>query len=386
MADSDITASGLAATEGTGSVSLQWSITNPNDLGLSYLDLALVEIWASATNNRAAGSKIGEVAKGQNTFVHTIDGGTTRYYWVRPKNAAGYYGDWHPLSASAGVSGTAGVVDSIDNGTITGSVITGSTFRTAASGARVQIDGDRQQIEIFDESATRIAYVGLDPSSATTLYARRLDSFEPSILGVSQSGSGLSGVSIAGSGVTGLSTDGGPGVDGSGVTYAFYATAGVYGPFTGSHDGLLAKSEEIEPGDVVVTAEIVARHGVSDTLRRVVKSSAANDPSAIGVLATRRSIDPIHTRFAALPDGPSPSMIEAFDHAVFNGVGEGQINVCGQGGPIRRGDLLVTSDVPGKAMRQADDLMRAATIAKADEDADLGPADVAMIACIYHCG
>ena len=386
MADSDITASGLAATQGTGSVSLQWSITNPNNLGLSYLDLALVEVWASATNNRGAASKIGEVAKGQDTFVHTIDGGTTRYYWVRPKNGAGYYGDWHPLSASAGVSGTAGVVDSIDNGTITGSVITGSTFRTAASGARVQIDGDRQQIEIFDSGGTRVAYVGLDPVQNATLYAQRLDSFEPSIVGASQSGPGVRGASSAGSGVIGASSGGGPGVEGSGVSFAFYATAGVYGPFTGSHDGLLAKAEEIEPGDVVVTAEIVARHGVSDTLRRVVKSIAANDPAAIGVLATRRPIDPIHKRFAALPGGPSPTMIEVFDHVVFNGVGEGQINVCGQGGPIRRGDLLVTSDVPGKAMRQADDLMRATTIAKADEDADLGPADVAMIACIYHCG
>lgn len=386
MADSDITASGLAATQGTGSVSLQWSITNPNDLGLSYLDLALVEVWASATNNRAAGSKIGEVAKGQNTFVHTLDGGLTRYYWVRPKNAAGYYGDWHPLSASAGVSGTAGVVDSIENGTVTDSVITASTYRTAASGARVQIDGDRQQIEIFDSDGNRVAYVGLDPDSATTLYAERSDSFEPSIAGLSNSGAGVSGYSFADAGVEGVSSDGGPGVRGSGVTYAFYAQAGAYGPFTGSHDGLLAKDEEIDLGDVVVTAEIVARHGISDTLRRVVKSSVANDPAAVGVLATRRGVDPVHTRFAALPDGPSPSMIEGFDHAVFNGVGEGQINVCGQGGPIRRGDLLVTSDVPGKAMRQADDLMRAATIAKADEDADLGPADVAMIACIYHCG
>lgn len=385
MADSDITASGLAATQGTGSVALQWSITNPNDGGLDYLDLALVEVWASATNNRAAGSKVGEVAKGQNTFVHTLAAGTLRYYWVRPKNRAGYYGDWHPLSASAGVSGTAGAVTSIDNGTVTDSVITASTYRTAASGARVQIDGDRQQIEIFDSGGTRVAYVGLDPASGTTLYAQRLDSFEPSIVGGSDSGPGVRGASRAGSGLLGVSVEG-PGVEGSGAAFAFYATAGVYGPFTGSHDGLLAKGEMIEPGDVVVTAEIVARHGVSDTLRRVVKSSAANDPAAVGVLATRRAIDPVHTRFAALPGGPTAPMIEAFDHVVFNGVGEGQINVCGQNGPIRRGDLLVTSDVPGKAMRQSDDVMRAVTVAKADEDADLGPGDVALIACIYHCG
>lgn len=386
MADSDIVASGLAASEGIGSVALQWSISNPHELGLAYLDLALVEVWASASNNRAAATLAGEAASGQNTFVHTLEGGTTRYYWVRPKNAAGYYGDWHPLSGSAGVSGTAGVVDEINNGAINGSVITGSTFRTSASNPRVFIDGDRQQIEVFDSDGTRVAYVGLDPSSDTTLYAQRLDSFEPSIIGASQSGPGVRGSSQAGSGVLGISSDGGPGVEGSGVSFAFYATAGVYGPFTGSHDGLLAKENEIEIGDVVVTAEIVARHGVSDTLRRIERSTFRQDPAAVGVLAIRRPIDLWHTRFAALPGWPPLWMIAAFDHAIMNGLGEGQINVCGQGGPIRRGDLLVTSDVPGKAMRQADDVMRSCTIARADEDADLGPDQVAMIACIYTCG
>ena len=132
MADSNITASGLAAAAGTGAVSLQWAVTNPNEGGLQYLDLALVEVWASASNNRSLGSKVGEAAKGQNTFVHTLAGGTLRYYWVRPKNTSGYYGDWHPASASAGVSGTAGEVTSIDNGTITDSVIEASTFRSVS--------------------------------------------------------------------------------------------------------------------------------------------------------------------------------------------------------------------------------------------------------------
>lgn len=386
MADSDIVASGLAASEGVGSVALQWSIANPNELGLTYLDLALVEVWASASNNRAAATLAGLAAKGQNTFVHTLEGGTTRYYWVRPKNAAGNYGDWHPLSASAGVSGTAGVVDKINNGEINGSTITGSTFRTAASGARVQIDGDRQKIEILDSDGNRVAYVGLDPSQAATLYAQRLDSFEPSIVGGSNSGAGVYGVSRAGVGLSGRSTEGTTGVLGNGLTFAFYAEAGVYGPFTGSHDGLFAKDAEIEIGDVVVTEEIVARHGVSDTLRRIARSTSRCDAAAVGVLASRRPIDARHTRFAALPDGATLQMIEAFDHAVINGLGEGQVNVCGQGGPIRRGDLLVTSDMPGKAMRQADDVMRACTIARADEDADLGETDVAMIACIYTCG
>ncbi len=74
-----------------------------------------------------------------------------------------------------------------------------------------------------------------------------------------------------------------------------------------------------------------------------------------------------------MPAGASQEFANEFDHVVFNGVGEGQINVCGRNGNIRRGDLLVSSDLPGKAMRQDDDILRSMTVAKADEDIDLGP-------------
>lgn len=397
MADSNITASSLAATAGTGSVSVQWAVTNPNEGGLQYLDLALVEVWASASNNRSLGSKIGEAAKGQNTFVHTLEGGTLRYYWVRPKNTSGSYGDWYPLSATAGVSGTAGEVTSIDNGTITDSVITASTFRTAESGARVQIDGDRQQIEIYNASEELVAYLGLAPGTSTTFYASRDDNFQPSIAGQSSSGAGVAGYSNTGNGVEGTSPDGGAGVEGSGVTYAFYASAGIYGPFTGAHDGLLPKKSSVEVGDVLETTGIAARHGISDTLRFVERAATPRSPAAVGVMVSRRPVRADEfdaagnmtkrgTKFAALPAGATPEMISAFDHVAFNGVGEGQINVCGRNGRIRRGDLLVSSDLPGKAMRQDDDIMRSMTVAKADEDVDLGPDETAQIACIYHCG
>lgn len=385
MADSDITASGLVASEGTGSVALQWSVANPHELGLPYLDLALVEVWASATNNRAAATLAGSAAKGQNTFVHTLEGGTTRYYWVRPKNAAGYYGDWHPLSASAGVSGTAGVVDEINGGEITNSVVTASTFRTAESGERFEINAVGSKAEIFGSAGNLRAYFGIDPEVDAVLFVEQTVGLDAAAVLLAD-GDVVQIRSNVGNAIEAVTTTGTRCIEAASPTYAFYAASGVYGPFTGSHDALIAKDNvEIEIGDVVVTAEIVAKRGVSDTLRRIVRSATANDPAAIGVLATRRPI--LHrTRFAALTGDPPPQMIEAFDHVVLNGVGEGQINVCGQNGPIRRGDLLVTSDMPGKAMRQADDVMRSCTIARADEDADLGVSEVAMIACIYSCG
>jgi len=397
MADSNITAASLAATAGTGSVSLQWSVTNPNEGGLQYLDLALVEVWASASNNRSLGSKVGEAAKGQNTFVHTLAGGTLRYYWVRPKNTSGSYGDWHPLSATAGVSGTAGEVTSIDGGTVTNSIVEASTFRTAETGARIQIDGDRQQIEIYNADEDLVAYMGLAPGTSTTFYASRDDSFQPSISGQSSSGSGVAGYSTTGDGVEGTSVDGGAGVLGSGVTFAFYAQSGIYGPFTGAHDGLLPISSQIEIGDVVETTGIAARNGISDTLRYVDRASVPRSPAVVGVLVSRRPVtvdkfdsDGMMTSrgslFASLPAGASQEFANEFDHVVFNGVGEGQINVCGRNGNIRRGDLLVSSDLPGKAMRQDDDILRSMTVAKADEDIDLGPDETAQIACIYHCG
>ena len=184
---------------------------------------------------------------------------------------------------------------------------------------------------------------------------------------------------------------------GSGITYAFYAQSGVSGPFTGAHDGLLPISSTIEIGDVVETTGIAARNGISDTLRYVERASTPRSPSVVGVLVSRRpvTVDKFNdngkitrrgSQFAALPEGTSQEIANEFDHVIFNGVGEGQINVCGRNGSIRRGDLLVSSGLPGKAMRQDDDIMRSMTVAKADEDIDLGVDETGQIACIYHCG
>jgi len=73
--------------------------------------------------------------------------------------------------------------------------------------------------------------------------------------------------------------------------------------------------------------------------------------------------------------------------AAINALGEGQVNVCGENGDIAVGDLIVTSSMAGKGMKQADDLIHSYTVAKAREAATFSsPTDVQMIACIYVSG
>jgi len=56
-----------------------------------------------------------------------------------------------------------------------------------------------------------------------------------------------------------------------------------------------------------------------------------------------------------------------------NASGEGAIWVSDVNGPVRNGDLLCSSTVPGYAMRQDDDVRRSYTVAKVTCDCDFGP-------------
>ena len=85
-----------------------------------------------------------------------------------------------------------------------------------------------------------------------------------------------------------------------------------------------------------------------------------------------------------MPTVPRKLMAQ-YDRAIFNGLGEGQINVCDANGPIEAGDLIVSSSVAGKGMRQADDIVRSCTVAKAREAAVFVDGR-AQVACIYLCG
>jgi hypothetical protein len=62
------------------------------------------EIYASSTNDRTASTKVGEAKA--TTFMHPLASSTTRYYWARCRRGA-VSSEWFPVSATAGVSGTA---------------------------------------------------------------------------------------------------------------------------------------------------------------------------------------------------------------------------------------------------------------------------------------
>jgi hypothetical protein len=177
---------------------------------------------------------------------------------------------------------------------------------------------------------------------------------------------------------------------------------GTITPFTGSHDGLVADAETPEPGDILLDVEIVARKGISDTLALMTTSSAANQP-AIGVFNSECPTSYIPSAIAKIIPAPETApgvpetetivdpdlayLLEDRKVITVNSVGEGQINVCGEGGNISAGDLIVTSSIPGKGMRQDDDIIRGKTVAKARESATFeDESDIKQIACIYLCG
>ncbi|KZN30052.1 hypothetical protein N480_03660 [Pseudoalteromonas luteoviolacea S2607] len=150
--------------------------------------------------------------------------------------------------------------------------------------------------------------------------------------------------------------------------YAVYARRGAIGPFTGAHDGLMAKDVDIQPGDLVCDTALVNISDMSNAMCEMSISSRKAQRTVRGVFVTRHPIT-----------SPLPAALSGFrgfqkflehqhshDIIEFNALGEGVLNVCGQGGDIEAGDYLCSSDTPGKGMRQHDqDFERPYTIAQA---------------------
>jgi hypothetical protein len=191
----------------------------------------------------------------------------------------------------------------------------------------------------------------------------------------------------------------------TGDGYAAYVVSGTIGPFTASHDSVTPKSLSFDAGDIVIDNGVVGKRGVSDVICYGDKSSSANQAGAIGVFVSRRELTEDnppaalidHTESVMNPEGEEVTQVhiaisevttikETHDISIVNSIGEGQINVCGEGGDIQIGDLIVTSSMAGKGMKQGDDIIRSYTVAKAREGATFSAGEVKQIACIYLCG
>jgi hypothetical protein len=185
--------------------------------------------------------------------------------------------------------------------------------------------------------------------------------------------------------------------------YGSYIDVGTHYPFTGSHEVLTAPNQGLEIGDIVVCTELVAKKDINNAMVMVAKSSAPNQKSVLGVVSLL-NIDKsqtIPTSLAVLVENASTSTIaspittlnpqyqavyDANELTGINAIGEGLINVCGEGGNIEIGDYITSSSTPGKGMKQADDLLHNYTVAKAREAYTFTSNEIVQIACTYHCG
>lgn len=184
--------------------------------------------------------------------------------------------------------------------------------------------------------------------------------------------------------------------------------------FTGVHEGL--SYSEFDIGDIVVDSQLVVKQDISNTTFIQELSSQINQRGVIGIVAKTRPLSEeltieqqaidrynsnnststgnIVTGYANFdpiveePKTPYTNLNTDATHILYiNALGEGQINVCGENGNIERGDLIVTSSIPGKGMKQSDDIIRSYTVAKARESVTFSNStEIKMIACIYLCG
>jgi hypothetical protein len=193
------------------------------------------------------------------------------------------------------------------------------------------------------------------------------------------------------------------GIVAGGPTYGLTVVGGT-APFTGCHDGLLLKGTTVVPGDIIVdTGVIVATSGVTDTITEVAVSATANQKGALGIFAAISTQTPsilqipvitpvwehdewVDTVTYELNPIYQP-IVDTHDYVAINSIGEGQMNVCGENGDLQVGDLIVCSSIPGKGMKQSDDLVRSTTVAKIRENvAFASPTEVKLVSCIYMCG
>ena len=243
-------------------------------------------------------------------------------------------------------------------------------------------------------------------SSSTTNYgvfgvSARAEAVRGQASNAGGSNHGVRGINLNGAG-SGVST---AGIVGAANGYNFYADGGSaldYGTFTGVHDALSDLGDTFEIGDIVVDQQIIVHSSISSTISLVKTSTLPNQKAALGVVSMLpRPLSEVRPKayvkgFEEDPESKSYVQVmipqyetdcQIYNIMAANALGEGQINVCGEGGDIQAGDLIVTSSIPGKGMKQSDDIVRSITVAKSRESVTFSsPTEVKQIACIFLSG
>ncbi|MBX3537343.1 MAG: hypothetical protein KF735_06895 [Chelatococcus sp.] len=446
MADSAIVIASVIKSGGAGLISLSVTTSGGGeDECLTYMTLNKVEIYASKTNNRATATKVGDTI---GTFVHgNLGVSETWYYWFRAidNNTPPLVGEWYPFSATDGVVATtsnqvpppnsvgtpqlqdgaataqkianlavgsahiqalAVKTGNIDNLQVTDAKVVSMSAAKLTAGVVTatitmntpvinggSINGARLTVAGGNFSSPMVDLGGVAQTNISTVRISQGGNNSEAALWVLNSGSGTTCHAIRGTKTVIPGGDVSSGLVGAANNRAFYAEIGTYGPMTGSHDAFIAKEAVTMPGDIVCDIRVIARNGINDTVTEVKVCDTIAMNNAVGVVTYRSAFDP-STIIASFIETANTACnflrrycTDHFDLLVINGVGEGQINVCGRGGDLQPGDLICTSDLIGKGQRQADDLVRASTVAKVREAVTFShPDEVRLVACIYLGG
>ena len=323
--------------------------------------------------------------------------GTTRVELAASDNSLKVYSSGN-VTLQAGGSGLGSIIK-VTSTTLSGPAVWG--VNTGAAGVYGEVTtGDGVQGLATGSGGVGVYGQGSHSSSTTNYGVHGVSSRAECVRGEASntggSNHGVRGLNTGGSGTAGLV--------GAANGYDFYADGGGtnYGPFTGTHDALTELADTFTIGDIVIDMQVVRRNGISSSITLVKPSSIPNQKAALGVVcAMPRSLSEIHPAayvkgFEEDPESKSYVQVmqpyyepdcQVYNIMAVNALGEGQINVCGEGGDIQAGDLIVTSSIPGKGMKQADDIVRSITVAKARESVTFSsPTEVKQIACIYLSG
>jgi len=260
--------------------------------------------------------------------------------------------------------------DNITSGTITGRAISGGTITgaTISGGTTTGVNINGYSLNLITVGAAPL----LSVSAGGISFGNYVGATFAKSVYVSDAGTG-SALSIA----SGYAASAGTG-DG-----AFYAADG-YLPFTGSHQAFLLKGTDFELGDIVYDKNVVIKYDISNTITEVDITTKSGMKSVVGVLAktyeeARNDLD--------IDEELWYNLCNKYSFHLINSVGEGMLNVCGENGDIEAGDLIVSSNMRGKGMKQDDDIVRSITVAKARESVTFKDKnEVKQIACIYLCG
>lgn len=185
-----------------------------------------------------------------------------------------------------------------------------------------------------------------------------------------------------------------------GVSYAYYILSGSAYPFTAGHDGLQLLTENVpEIGDIMVDVALIAADSIENTITQMSPCSSVNQKGAIGVFVGVSGADFVPASLGMSVPDPTGALLDfvfkpeyantydTYRPIAVNAIGEGKINVCGMGGDIAIGDLIVCSSIPGKGMKQNDDSLQSYTVAKSRQAVTFSsPTEVKQIACIYLGG